>query len=422
MKNIVLSQREERDKLLSIDYQQRYIFDTATLFRDARPIKLITGPRRAGKSVLALQMLNGVNFAYLNFDDKALLEGFSESAVEQSLNEVYPDYQYLLLDEIQNLEGWNIWVEKLYRRGANIVITGSNANMLSDDIAAVLSGRFLELRLFPFSAGEYLNYKKVEADASTPEEISRVNIHLDSFLNNGGFPEMLDTPKVVEAYLSSLYDTIIVKDIVRRYKVRKVQDLYNVADWLLSNYTGTFSASSLADELGMKSTATIQKFCSYLQNTYLFQYLPRFDNKLRLMKKADRKVYIVDNGFIKARAFGLSPNMGHMLENLVFMELLKSGYDLKKYELFYYRSRNNKETDFVCRRSNRIEQLIQVCYDISEKKTRKRETGSLVECAKELKCHSLTIVTWNDDEVIEQDEETINVVSLRNWILASRRY
>lgn len=415
MKTIILSQREERDKLLSFDYQKRYLYDTAVLFRDSHPIKLITGPRRAGKSVLALYMLKDTNFAYLNFDDSALLDKFSESSVEQALSEVYPGYKFLLLDEIQNLQGWSKWVEKMYRRGTNIIITGSNANMLSDDIAAVLSGRFVELRLFPFSAKEYLDYKGINTMANTSMEISYVNHGLDEFLHDGGFPEMLDTPQVISAYLSSLYDTILVKDIVRRYKVRKVQELYNVADWLLSNFTNPFSSSSLAVELDMKSTATVLKYCQYLQNTYLFQYLPRFDNKMKLMKKADRKVYIADNGFIKARAFELSKNLGRLMENLVFLELLKRGYDLKKYELFYYRSRNDKETDFVCRCGYKIEQLIQVCYDISNKKTRRREVDSLIECAEELKCHELIIVTWDNEEVIDERGESIKVIPLRKW-------
>lgn len=423
MKTTILAQREERDKLLSFDYQERYLHETAVLFRDSHPIKLITGPRRAGKSVLALQMLKGTNFAYLNFDDSSFLEKFTEEGVEQALGEVYPGYQFLLLDEVQNLAGWSSWVEKLYRRGTNIVITGSNANMLSDDIAAVLSGRFIELRLFPFSAQEYLKHSSIkDSEAVTPQVISSVNVALDSFMRNGGFPEVLDTPKIVAPYLSSLYDTILMKDIVRRYKVRKVQELYNVADYLLSNFTNPFSSSSLADEVGMSSTATVQKFCTYLQNTYLFLYLPRFSNKLKLMNKADRKVYIVDNGFVEARAFELSRNLGRLLENMVFMELLKRGYDLKKYELFYYRSRNDRETDFVCRRGNKTEQLIQVCYDLSSPSTRKREVTALVECAKELNCHTLTIVTWDNEDTIKSDGESISVIPLRKWCLSDNQY
>lgn len=368
MKETVLRQKAERDRLLAYDYQERIAQQTASLYRDSKMIKLITGPRRAGKSSLALQMLRGQNFAYLNFDDSALLDGFDESGVEELLNEVYRDYKFLLLDEVQNLNGWNIWVEKLYRRGTNLIITGSNANMLSDDIAAILSGRYLEIRLYPFSVEEYKGYRqKIELNA-LPE-----NVIYDDFLKYGGYPEIALTPKVCEGYLSSLYDSTIVTDIVKRYKVRKVDELYNVADWLLSNFTNAFSVTSLAEDLDMRSVTTVQKYCRYLQNTYLFQYLSRFSNKLKLMNKADRKCYVVDNGFVLARAFELSSNLGRLLENMVFLELLKRGYDLKKHELFYYRSRNDKETDFVCRKGVNIQQLIQVCYDISSTKTKKEK-------------------------------------------------
>ena len=410
MKEAVIKQKMERDRLLAYDYQERIAQQTAILYRDSKMIKLITGPRRAGKSSLALQMLRGQNFAYLNFDDSALLDGFDESKVEDLLEEVYSGYKFLLLDEVQNLTGWSIWVEKLYRRGTNLVITGSNANMLSDDIAAILSGRYLEIRLYPFSAEEYKSYRQKSEQNAVPE-----NVLYDNFLKYGGYPEIALTPQVCEGYISSLYDSTIVKDIVKRYKVRKVDELYNVADWLLSNFTNTFSVTSLADDLNMGSVTTVQKYCRYLQNTYLFQYLPRFNNKMKLMNKADRKCYVVDNGYILARAFELSSNLGRLLENMVFLELLKKGYNLKMHELFYYRSRNDKEVDFVCRKGVTIQQLIQVCYDMSPQKTRKREVDSLIECAGELKVSKLLIITWGQDEIFEKDGYTIEVISVRNW-------
>ena len=410
MKEAVLKQNIERDRLLAYDYQERIAQQTAVLYRDSKMIKLITGPRRAGKSSLALQMLRGQNFAYLNFDDSTLLDGFDESKVEDLLDEVYNGYKFLLLDEVQNLTGWSIWVEKLYRRGTNLIITGSNANMLSDDIAAVLSGRYLEIRLYPFSAEEYKSYRQKSEQKAVPE-----NVLYDNFLKYGGYPEIALTPQVCEGYISSLYDSTIVKDIVKRYKVRKVDELYNVADWLLSNFTNTFSVTSLTEDLNMGSVTTVQKYCRYLQNTYLFQYLPRFNNKMKLMNKADRKCYVVDNGYIFARAFELASNLGRLLENMVFLELLKNGYNLKMHELFYYRSRNDREVDFVCRKGVTIQQLIQVCYDISSPKTRKREIDSLIECAEELKVNRLLIITWDQDETLEKEGYTIEVISVRNW-------
>ena len=416
MKNIIYLQKQERDKLLGVAYIERDILPLASGYLESRPIKLITGPRRAGKSVLALQMLKGKNFAYLNFDDKQLLDNFDENAVEQALYEVYPDYEYLLLDELQNQPGWSLWVEKLYRRGVNMVITGSNANMLSDDLAAVLSGRFFEINLYPFSANEYLEFQNVSQNVFTPQETASLNTSLDHYMKYGGYPEVLSSPAVVSGYLSSLYDAIILKDIVRRFKVRKVDDLYEVASWLLSNFTCPFSVNSLARELGMSSITTVQKFAGYLQNTYLFRFLPRFNNKLKLMKKADQKCYIIDNGFVMARAFELSENRGKLLENLVFLELLKRGYRLKSYELFYYRSANDREVDFVCRKGVAVEKLVQVCYSLDSYKARSREISALIECSRELHNTNLCIITWNQEETVEESGLTIRIIPFRKWI------
>ncbi len=159
----------------------------------------------------------------------------------------------------------------------------------------------------------------------------------------------------------------------------------------------------------LSSVGTAKKYMDYLHEPFLFYYLDRYNSKLKLMKKAPRKVYVVDNGFASSRAFNLGENLGKLLENQVFIELLHRGYDTEK-TLFYYHSRNDKETDFVLREGNRIIRLVQVCYDMSKAKTEKREVDSLVECAGELGCASLTIVTWNEERTIQKDGYTVNVV------------
>ena len=394
---------------------------TLRKYRDIPLVKILAGIRRCGKSTI-LEMLkndlmeSGVsesNIISVRYTAETLnrsmtpQEMFDEIKSQMSGQGKY----YLLLDEVQNLRGWSLWVEKLYRRGVNLIITGSNANLLSDDIAAVLSGRFLEIRIYPFSASEYREH----VTGTGNESLTDYAVY-ERYLNYGGYPEVALTPQVTQGYLSSLYDSTIVKDIVRRYNIRKVDELYSIANWLLANFTNAFSASSLAGELDMKSVTTVQKYCRFLSNTYLFQFLPRFNSKFKLMNKADRKCYVIDTGFISARAFELSANRGRLLENMIFTELLKRGYDLKKNELFYYRSRNEKEVDFVYRKGIATQGLIQVCYDMSGKGTRKREISSLIECADELRNKNLQIVTWNQDEIIEQDGYTIKVISIGNWL------
>lgn len=334
MRTIIHYQRKERDLLLSRTYLARHTqYDSEELLR-SKQIKLITGPRRTGKSTEALLMLRGKNFAYLNFDDGKLLKEWDDDVVWESLQQVYPGFDYLLLDEVQNLDGWDLWVSKLYRLGVN--------------------------------------------------------------------------------YLSTLFDSIIWKDIAKRHNVRNVEDLNNLAMYLVSNFCNPFSANELAQELGLSSVATTKKFMGYLREPYLFYYLPRYNNKLKLMKKAPQKVYVVDNGFVEAKAFSVSENLGRLLENQVFIELVRRGYDTDK-SLFYYRSRNDKEVDFVTRKGVRVEMLIQVCYDLPSERTLKREVDSLIECAEELKCRQLLIITRNEARMIEKNGYEIRVVPIKEF-------
>lgn len=400
MKIAIQNQRKERDRLLSLPYIPRQtIYDFDELLKSPN-IKLLTGPRRVGKSTQALLMLRGKNFAYLNFDDIELLKKWDEQQAEQLLSEIYPNYEYLLLDEVQNIDGWDVWVNKLYRRGVNLVITGSNAKMLSGEMATVLTGRYLEINMLPFSLVEASQFAGRLGNA---EKIQ------DDFLKNGGYPETFTQRSITQSYLQTLFDSILYKDIVRRHKIRNATDLNNVAMFLLSNFTGTFSYNDVADDLGLSSVTTTKKFMDYLHEPFLFYYLDRYNDKLKLMKKAPRKVYVVDNGFVASKAFYLSDNLGKLLENQVFVELLHRGYDTEK-TLFYYHSRNDKETDFVLREGNKVKELIQVCYDMSKEKTIKREVDSIVECAGELGCDNLTIVTWNEERTIEKKGYTIKVV------------
>lgn len=412
MKTTILNQRAERDELLSRPYQQRHTkYDADELLQNPL-IKLITGPRRVGKSVFALLMLQGKNFAYLNFDDNQLLEKWDEDLAMSALEDVYPDYDFMLLDEIQNLPDWDLWVSKLYRRGKNLIITGSNAKMLSSEMATVLTGRYLQIEMLPFSLEETMSWKNISTDRE--EQAAQAIMLADDYMRNGGYPETIPSRSITKSYLSTLFDSILLKDVAQRHKVRNTNDLYNLATYLLSNFCNPISANELAGELGMSSVATTKKFCEYLNEPYLFFYLPRFNNKLKLMNKAPKKVYVVDNGFVQSTAFNLSENLGRLLENQVFVELLRRGY-IPGQTLFYYRTRNDKEIDFVTRKGAKVEQLIQVCYDMTSEKTRKRELDALVEAAEELHCDNLLIITNALHEKMDYKGKEIRVISIGNF-------
>lgn len=414
MKTIIQNQRKERDELMSRTYLTRRSNQDADVLLSSRLIKLITGPRRVGKSTQALLMLRDKNFAYLNFDSQSLLEAWEANLVMRMLDDVYPGYEYLLLDEVQNLDAWDLWVSELFRMGKNLVITGSNARMLSSEMATVLTGKYLQVEMLPFSLDEFFDWNKLDLRVLQPEQKMEATVLADDYLRNGGYPEVVASRQLTRSYLDTLFDSIIWKDVARRHNVRNITDLNNLAIYLLSNFCNPVSANDLAVELGFSSVNTTKKYMDYLHEPYLFYYLSRYNNKLKLMTKAPRKVYVVDNGFVTSKAFSLSDNLGRLLENQVFVELIRRGYDVDK-TIFYYRSRNGKEVDFVLRKGTHIDKLVQVCYDMSSPKTEKREVDSIVECANELKCNNLFIVTNDDKRIIEKDGYTINVVPISEF-------
>ena len=414
MKTIILNQRKERDELVSRPYLKRRNNQNVDLLLNSHLIKLITGPRRVGKSTQALLMLRDKNFAYLNFDNHSLLDAWDADLVMRMLDEVYPGYEYILLDEVQNLDAWDLWVSELYRRGKNLVITGSNARMLSSEMATVLTGKYLQVEMLPFSLEEFFDWNKLDLHSVNAEQQTDAYVLMDDYLRNGGYPEVVASRQLTRSYLDTLFDSIIWKDVAKRHNVRNITDLNNLAIYLVSNFCNPISANELTIELGFSSVNTTKKYMDYLHEPFIFYYLSRYNNKLKQMKKAPRKVYVVDNGFVTSKAFSLSENLGRLLENQVFIELIRRGYDVEK-TMFYYRSRNDKEVDFVLRKETQIERLVQVCYDMSSPKTEKREVDSIIECAGELKCSNLVIVTNNDKRTIEKDGYRIEVVPISEF-------
>ena len=420
LQETILQQKVERNKLIQIDYQPRCYHEQVEKYLKSNLMKLITGPRRAGKSVFSLLLLRGKRFAYLNFDDDKLLKEFDEEHIMQVLKEVYSDYDYLLLDEPQNLPNWDLWVSKLYRRGYNLVITGSNSNLLSSEMASLLTGRYLSIEVLPFSLRETLEYRKSNFNPALPEDKADFMLQVEDYFHYGGYPEIINNRDITESYLKTLFDSIIMKDIVRRYKVRKVEELYQFATYMISIFTSPFTYSSITEELGLSSKTTVQKFCTYLKNCYLFFYLPRYNHKLKLMQKAPQKVYIVDNGFLSSSAFQISENKGRLLENLVLLEFIRRKYEIGK-NLFYYRNQSDKEVDFVVRENNVVRQLVQVCWDMSNPKTQKREIGSLMACTKDFPNGELFVITWNEQKEITMNAKIIHVIPYYKWCLSYSR-
>ncbi len=414
IKTILLSQRKERDDLLAQSYISRHTTLSTDELLNSHLIKLITGPRRVGKSTQALLMLRNKNFAYLNFDKQELLDNWNADLVMRLLDEVYPNYDYLLLDEVQNLLHWDVWVTELFRQGKNMIITGSNANMLSSEMATVLTGKYLPIEMLPFSLAEFFEWHHLDLNAILSEQRTEVTFLEDDYLRLGGYPETVAARSLATSYLSTLFDSIIWKDVVKRHKIRNTEDINNMALYLLTNFCNQLSANDIADALNIKSVNTTQKFMGYLHEPFLFYYLPRYNNKLKLMTKAPRKIYVVDNGFVAAKAFSTSDNLGRLLENQVFVNLLRKGYDPEK-TMFYYRTRNDKEIDFVLRENNHVKQLVQVSYEMTSEKTIRRECSALKEAAQELHCNDLYVLTYTEKRTLDREGCTIHVLPAAEW-------
>lgn len=367
-------------------------------------IKVILGPRRAGKSSLALQALKGKRFGYLNFEDELLLgRHLDGDEIVQAIDKVYGEVDFYLFDELQKFPNWPQFVNRLHRLGKNIIVTGSNAEMLKVELATALTGRHLAFELLPFSYRESLN-----SSDSTEE-------YFMQYLLNGGFPEVVLGNVNPSNYLETLWDAIILKDIAERYNIRNFHGLTAVLKLFLSGISSRFNTESLCRSIpGEISRPTAQKYISYGQEAYLIDELPMFNFKPRIRQKADRKAYAIDNGFYNAKHVGTSPDYGRLLENLVFVELVRRGMK-PSLDLFYYSTRDGYEVDFMAGKAS--PQLIQVCYRMGELKTREREYRALTAASKELNASRLLIITLAEERIEIFQDKRIEILPAQKWFL-----
>ncbi len=421
MREVILQQKAERDYYLSQKFILREGLNKINKFLDSDLIKIITGPRRAGKSVFSILLLKDKNFAYLNFDDDNLLKADNYDEILKVLFEVYPESKFILFDEIQNLNNWEVFVNKLQRRGFNLILTGSNARLLSKELATALTGRCISVEILPFSFSEFLkaaDFNFTSENLALPETKGNLLNFLDNYLKNGGFPEIVTKNLDVKKYLDTLFDAVLFKDVIKRYNVRFSQKIYDLALYLIGNFCSEFSFTKLRNILDFRSTNTVQNYLRYLEEAYLFFFLNRFSFKMSLQLKAPKKIYLCDNGFILAKAFRFSQNIGKLMENLVFLQLIRKGYR-PNIDFFYYKTRNNREVDFIMREDTEIKELIQVCYNLQEINVKEREIKSLIETGRELNCSNFLIISWDEEREETYKNKTIKYIPLWKWLLES---
>ncbi|MBI5700433.1 ATP-binding protein [Candidatus Saganbacteria bacterium] len=420
IKNAILKQKQEKERLLSLSYIERTKMNEARKWLDSDLIKVVLGPRRAGKSVFSLMLLKSHPFSYFNFDDEAVSgNNFNYDELLQELYAAYGKTKYLLFDEIQNLPKWELFVSRLHREGYNMVLTGSNANLLSKELSSALTGRHIPIEILPFDLKEYLHAKQFEVPQDNkflPEKKGLFLNLLGQYLLSGGYPEIAVKDLDPKEYLSVLFDSLLFKDVVKRHKVRFSDQIDALGSYLISNVGNQYSLRKLTAALGFKSGVTLEKYVSYLIEAYLIFLLHRYSYKAGERLKSPKKTYTVDNGFISAKAIQHSPDNGKLFENMLFIELVRKGFEPNR-ELFYYKTRNGREIDFVLKKGDEVIELIQVAYELNSSSTREREIKALLEAGQELKAEKLTIITWDEKKEITKGGQKISFLPLWEKLL-----
>jgi len=422
LKNVILRQKREKESFVISKYVERNQSSYARRWIDSQLIKVVIGPRRAGKSVFSFMLLDGRQFMYLNLDDEFLGANAGTITTDEIIKELHSAYgnvKTVLFDEIQNLPNWELFVNRLHREGYNLILTGSNARLLSKELSTALTGRHIPIEIYPFDFKEFLDARRFKFDlqyievSSVRGELLRL---MEEFMLSGGFPEVVVNNLDSRDYLRVLYDSLLFKDVVKRHKVKQSSQIENVGTYLINNFASFYSLRKLQNALDLKSVTTVEKYTKYLEEAYLVFSLLRYSPESVKRIKSPKKVYVIDNGFISAKAIQHSPDRGRMMENLLFVELIKHGFQPNS-EIFYYKTRNDREIDFVLKKGTEIVELIQVCYESSSSEVEKREVKALTEAGEELKTDNLTLLTWDEKRVIKQNGFTINIIPLIEWLM-----
>ena len=378
---------------------------------DSRLIQVVSGVRRCGKSVLIYKLLRDKEFGYVNFDDDRLLR-IQPNEILAGLQQVYgKQLNFIFLDEIQNLEHWELFVNRLHRAGFKLFLTGSNAKLLAKEMATHLTGRHHTIELFPFSFKEYLQIQNFKEDLGTTQGKSVALRQVQEYLRQGGFPEVIIGKEEPLPYLRELYQKIIERDIVSRYHLSYVKTLKEIARSVMSNPGRQLSYGKIRRQFGLGSDHTVKNYLLYLAESYLLMPLSRFSFKPMEIEKSEKKVYCIDTGMAAAVSLQTNLDTSHLVENMVALELLRQQSSPSDIEVYYWKSSDQEEVDFVLRQGRFIIQLIQVCLSLENEDTKKREFRALLKASKALRCKNLLVIT-----LLEEGEETVDWFGIQGTI------
>jgi len=381
-------------------------------------VVVISGIRRVGKSTLLAQIIDRFykdEAYYLNFEDERLID-FKLSdfdALYETFIELFGEKKTFFFDEIQNIKGWEAFVRRMYDRKFKFFLTGSNASLLSKELGTRLTGRFLPIELFPFSFQEFLKFKGyalAEKALLLTRERGKIRGYFSEYLREGGMPEYIKYNDL--DILKRIYDDILYRDIVARYKIKEVEALREIGLYFLSNISNLFSYNKLKHALHLGSINTVKNFAGYLENAFMIFVLNIFSYSLKQQWIAPKKIGCIDNGLANAVAFKFSENRGAFLENLVGIELKRRGE-----QVYYYRGGKEREADFLVKRGRKIEDVIQVSLEIGRAGTKDREIEALLSALKEFKLKQGLILTEDNEDEIRMAGKKIIVKPVYKWLL-----
>lgn len=390
---------------------------------DSNQAQVVIGVRRSGKSTLCFNRLHraGVKYAYVNFDDERFenIRSADLNDVLEVLYKINGVFTHLFMDEVQNVSGWHLFVNRLLRQGMKILITGSNAKLLSGELATHLTGRHATIELYPFSFLEFCAYKEIDiATLSTQSEGLRRSA-FDDYMKQGGFPELL-AGNHNRRYVSDLVDDILERDIKKRYNLRYFAVFERFAHHLMNIAPTIPSPGDLAESFGIRSVTTVKNYIKHLSTAYLLLELCKYSPKSKIRVR-DNKLYTVDVAVMNNRADAFAgENIGWRLETVVYLELRRR----TKYndeDLYYYKKNPRaKEVDFVVCKDNKALRLYQVAYDITDPKTRKREVDALIQASQETRCTNLFLITDHERGTLSANACQIEMIPAYEWLLGDR--
>ncbi len=395
----------------------------------SKKIISLTGPRRSGKTFYLFQLINTLvqqgetdKIIYINFEDERLeLSANQMQLILDAYFELYPENYnsrlFLFLDEIQVIEGWEKFVRRVYDTiTQNIFITGSSSRMLGKDLATSLRGRNLLYNLYPLSFREYCKFQNIDtSDLYSTQSKAIFRSQFEKYFLNGGYPEtvFMDS-SLISKTLQSYFDVMLFRDIVDRYQVSNIVVLKQFLKKLINNISDLFSVNKFYNELKSQgitvSKNTIYELLEYSLDCFLFFIVFPYESSVTIQQMKNKKIYAIDTGLINAITYRFAQDRGKLLENIVFMQL-------NRQDKAIYFIRNQHECDFIIQEKGSPVQAFQICTNLADEATRKRELRGLTAALQRFDLPEGYIITWDEEETIIQNDKTIKIIPCWKWLI-----